>query len=334
MFVTIFSPSRVGIGNRKANPTSVPSVVDLIGQTPLLPLRTWESPVPIWAKCEQFNPGGSVKDRLALAIIEGAEKEGRLRPGDTIVEATAGNTGMGLALVAAARGYRLVCVLPEKMSVDKRAALRCLGAEVIVVPNAPLDSVDNFRQTADRLARDNGWVLADQFRNAHNVRAHYETTGPEIWRQTEGKVAAFVAGIGTGGTITGVGRYLKEQNPTIQVILADPVGSALAEWVQSGSYGADGAYSVEGIGSSQASVITDRAVIDRAFTISDEESYRTARLLHRREGLLVGGSSGTAVAAALRLAKEGGVKGPIVALLADSWDRYFSQPWMRSEVDV
>lgn len=303
------------------------SIVECIGGTPLVRLTSWASPVPILGKCEHLNPAGSVKDRLARAIIEGAEAEGRLKSGDTIVEATAGNTGMGLALVAASRGYRLVCVLPEKMSVDKREALRAMGAEVMVVPNAPLDSPENFRRTADRLAAEHGWVLADQFRNEHNVRAHYETTGPELWEQTNGEIAAFVAGIGTGGTITGVGRYLKEQNPKIQIVLADPEGSALAHWVSTGEYGPDGSYGVEGIGSSRASEITDRDVIDSAVTIGDEESYQTALTLQRKEGLLVGGSSGTAVAAAVQVARSG-VDGPVVALLADSWDRYFSQPWM------
>ncbi|MCA9795723.1 MAG: cysteine synthase family protein [Candidatus Eremiobacteraeota bacterium] len=251
-------------------------------------------------------------------------------PGATIVEATAGNTGMGLALVAASRGYSLVCVMPAKMSVDKRQALAALGAEVMVVPNAPLDSPDNFRQTADRLARERGWFLADQFRNPANVEAHYRTTGPEIYRQLEGAVGAFVAGVGTGGTITGVGRYLKEQGNSL-VVLADPVGSALAEWVRSGEYGPDGSYQVEGIGSSRAPDILERGVIDEAISVSDEDSFATALRLQREAGLLVGGSSGTAVAAALRLARSGRVTGPVVALLADSWDRYFQQPWMRDK---
>lgn len=306
------------------------TILDCIGNTPLVVLSGFDTPVPLYGKCEYLNPGGSVKDRLALAIVEQAEAEGRLGPGATIVEATAGNTGMGLALVAASRGYSLVCVMPAKMSVDKRQALAALGAEVMVVPNAPLDSPDNFRQTADRLARERGWFLADQFRNPANVEAHYRTTGPEIFRQLKGGVGAFVAGVGTGGTITGVGRYLKEHGQTV-VALADPVGSALAEWVRSGRYGPDGSYQVEGIGSSRAPDILEREVIDEAFSVSDEESFATALTLQRRSGLLVGGSSGTAVVAAVRLARSGRVRGPVVALLADSWDRYFQQPWMRDK---
>ncbi|MGE0493355.1 MAG: PLP-dependent cysteine synthase family protein [Vulcanimicrobiota bacterium] len=306
------------------------TILDAIGNTPLVELQGFDTPVPLYGKCEYLNPGGSVKDRLALAIVEAAEAEGRLGPGATIVEATAGNTGMGLALVAASRGYSLVCVLPAKMSVDKRQALAALGTEVMVVPNAPLDSPDNFRQTADRLARERGWFLADQFRNPANVEAHYRTTGPEIHRQLNGEVGAFVAGVGTGGTITGVGRYLKEQGST-RIALADPEGSSLAEWVRTGHYGPDGSYQVEGIGSSRAPDILEREVIDEAFSVSDEESFGTALRLQQKAGLLVGGSSGTAVVAAVRLARSGRVRGPVVALLADSWDRYFQQPWMRDK---
>ncbi len=313
---------------KRRNSAMIDTVVGAIGGTPLVRLHSWETPVPIFGKCEHLNPGGSVKDRLAQAIIEGAEARGQLQPGDTIVEATAGNTGLGLALVAASRGYHLVCVLPEKMSVDKRHALKAVGAEVLVAPNAPLDSPDNFRQTADRLAREKGWFLADQFRNPCNVQAHFQHTGPEIFEALAGEMGAFVAGIGTGGTITGVGRFLKQQNPDIQVVLADPVGSSLTDWVNRGEYGPDAPYTVEGIGSSRASEITDRSVIDSAIAISDQESYQVALTLQQKEGLLVGGSSGTAVAAAVRLANSGTVSKPIVALLADSWDRYLSQPWM------
>lgn len=304
------------------------SIVDQIGLTPLVRLTSWQTEVPIYGKCEHLNPGGSVKDRLARAIIEGAEREGRLKPGATIVEATAGNTGVGLALVAASRGYRLVCVMPRKMSVDKQRALKAMGAEVIVVPDAPLDDPQNFRQTADRLASERGWFLADQFRSLANVTTHREHTGPEIWEALGGEIGAFVAGVGTGGTISGVGQCLKGRNREIDIVLADPLGSSLAGWVENGAYGASTDYTVEGIGSSRASEILDRSVIDVAFTISDEESYKVALTLQRREGLLVGGSSGTAVAAALAYARSGRAKGPVVALLADSWDRYFSQPWM------
>lgn len=306
------------------------SILEAIGETPLVHLKSLQTPVPIYGKCEHLNPAGSIKDRLALALIEDGEERGLLRPGGTIVEATAGNTGLGLALVAAAKNYRLVCVLPEKMSVDKRRALRAVGAEVIVTANAPLDSPENFRQVADRLARDNSWFLADQFRNQANVQAHYDQTGPEIFRAMNGKVGAFVAGVGTGGTISGVGRFLKSKDSRIQVVLADPKGSSLAGWINEGEYGPDEPYAIEGIGSSRSTDIMDRTVVDQAISISDEDSFQMALRLQKEEGLLVGGSSGTAVAAAVKLAQTATVDQPIVAVLADSWDRYFSQSWMES----
>jgi cysteine synthase len=229
-------------------------IVGHIGGTPLVTLgRIGRGlPVPLLAKCEHMNPGGSIKDRIARAIVDDAEARGVLRPGMTLVEATAGNTGVGLALVAASRGYGLVCVMPEKMSVDKRVALAGLGARVVVTVNAPPSSPDNFRNVARRMAEAEGWFLTDQFCNPANVRAHWETTGAEILAQTDGRVAAFVAGAGTGGTLSGVGGRLKAHNPAVRVILADPVGSALADWVETGVLGADGSYAVEGIGGSEA----------------------------------------------------------------------------------
>jgi cystathionine beta-synthase len=307
------------------------SVLDRIGRTPMVRLGRVAAglQVPVLGKCEFLNPGGSVKDRIARAIVDDAERRGVLRPGATLIEATAGNTGVGLALVAAARGYRVVCVLPEKMSTDKRSALAALGVEVIVTPNAPPDSPDNFQNVARRLAAENGWFLTDQFVNAANPRIHYDTTGPEILAQCDGRVGAFVCGVGTGGTISGVGRFLKEQVPGVRIVLADPAGSLLAHQVDKSLPNVDAPYLVEGIGGSKVPAVLDLAVIDAAEVISDEESFATAGRLLREEGLLVGGSSGTAVAAALRVARRGDLKGPVVALLADSWDRYYSQPWMR-----
>jgi cysteine synthase len=312
-------------------------VLDLIGGTPLVPLRRLCAGLPamIWAKCEHLAPGGSVKDRIAKAIVADAEARGTLIPGRgmTIVEATAGNTGIGLALVAAARGYRLVCVMPEKMSVDKRVALEILGAEVRMTANAPADSPDYFRNVVDRLAAEEGWFCADQFRNPANPGVHEATTGPEIDAQTRAlagaPVAAFVSGAGTGGTISGVGRHLKRRDPATQVHLADPIGSGLAGWVETGTPGEDGAYAVEGIGGSAPPANLDRSVIDGALQISDEESFAVTRRLIREEGLLVGGSAGTNVAAALRLATSGALRGPIVTVLCDSWDRYLTRPWLR-----
>jgi cysteine synthase len=307
-------------------------ILDHVGRTPLVPLRHVGADlgVPLLAKCEHMNPGGSVKDRIAVAIVDDAESRGVLRPGATLIEATAGNTGMGLALVAAARGYRLVCVMPEKMSMDKRTALAALGAEVVMTPNAPPESPDNFQNVARRMARERGWFLTDQFCNPANVRAHEETTGPEILEQCGGKIGAFVAGAGTGGTITGVGRFLKKRVPAARIILADPVGSGLARWVVEGVVGPDGSYAVEGIGTSKPPEILDRTVIDGAESIPDDESFATARRLWREEGLFVGGSAGTAVAAALRIAARGTVRDPIVTLLPDSWDRYLSLAWVRA----
>jgi len=220
----------------------VQTILDRIGGTPLVRLTRIGRglPAPILVKCEHLNPGGSVKDRIARAIVDDAERRGALEPGATIVEATAGNTGVGLALVAAARGYRLVCVMPKKMSADKSNALRAMGAKVIITENAPPSSPDNFQNVARRLAEDHRWFLADQFHNPANVRAHEQTTGAEILAQVEGPVGAFVSGAGTGGTITGVGRRLKAADPRTRVVLADPVGSGYADWVETGALGPDG----------------------------------------------------------------------------------------------
>src|SRR5678816_1195053 len=210
------------------------SILDHIGNTPLVPLARVAAglPVPVLAKCEHMNPGGSVKDRIAKAILDDAESRGPLRPGMTPVEATAGNTGMGLALVAAVRGYELVCVMPEKMSADKRVALEAAGARVVITANAPPSSPENFRNVAKRMAKEQSWFNTDQFCNAANVRVHAETTAVEILEQTKGNVGAFVVGAGTGGTISGVGRRLKAVLPGVRIILADPLGSGLAAWVE------------------------------------------------------------------------------------------------------
>jgi cysteine synthase len=306
-------------------------LLEHIGKTPLVPLRRIGAglPVPVLVKCEHLNPGGSVKDRIALAIVEDAEARGVLRPGMTLVEATAGNTGVGLALVAAARGHALVCVMPEKMSVDKRVALASLGAQVVITPNAPPSSPDNFRNVARRMAEEQGWFLTDQFCNPANVRVHEQTTGAEILAQTGGRVAAFVAGAGTGGTITGVGRRLKAALPRVRVVLADPIGSSLADWVETGVLGPDGAYAVEGIGGSEVPENLHRDVLDAAERVGDDESFAMVKRLVREEGLLVGGSAGTNVVAAIRLAARGDLDGPVVTVLPDSWDRYRAKPWMQ-----
>lgn len=307
------------------------SILETIGGTPLVPLERIARglPAPVLVKCEHLNPGGSIKDRIALAIVEDAEARGVLGAGMTLIEATAGNTGVGLALVAAARRYGLVCVMPEKMSVDKRVVLASLGARVVITPNAPPSHPDNFRNVARRMAAEHGWFLTDQFRNPANIRVHEETTGAEILEQTNGRVGAFVAGAGTGGTLTGVGRRLKAALPRVRVVLADPVGSALADWVETGKLGADGSYAVEGIGGGEAPENLHRDVVDGVERVSDAESFAMVKRLVREEGLLVGGSAGTNVVAALRLAARGDSREPVVTVLPDSWDRYRAQPWMQ-----
>lgn len=307
------------------------SVLAHIGDTPLVELARIGRglPVPVLAKCEHLNPGGSIKDRIALAIVDDAERRGLLPAGGTLVEATAGNTGVGLALVAAVRGYRLVCVMPAKMSVDKRQALAALGAEVLVTDDAPPSDPRNFQNVARALAAARGWFLTDQFANPANVEAHAATTAEEILRQVGGPIGAFVAGAGTGGTLSGVGRRLKAADPRVRIVLADPVGSGLAHWVRTGELGPDGRYELEGIGSSKVPANLHRAVLDEAVTVGDAESFAMVRRLVREEGMLVGGSAGANVAAAVRVAARGDLVGPVVTVLCDAWDRYRSKPWLQ-----
>lgn len=311
------------------------TILDHIGNTPLVRLTRLSIDLPnaVLAKCEHMNPGGSLKDRIALSIVLAAEGAGRLRQGETIIEATGGNTGVGLAMVAAVRGYRLVCVLPQKMSLDKRHALRLLGAEVIVTDDAPADDPKNFRQVAQRLAEENGWFLADQFNSPANRQIHYGSTARELLAQTGGTLGAFVAGAGTGGTISGVGRALKEHDPKIQIVLADPIGSRLGGFVTHGRLGdEDGKYELEGMGGSTVPKTFDASVVDRVEPVRDEDAFSMTLRLIREEGLMVGGSSGACVVAALRIARDETLRGPVVTVLADSWDRYWSKPWMQESV--
>jgi len=298
------------------------SILQAIGHTPLVKLRRLsEGLAPtIVAKIEAQNPGGSTKDRVAVAMIAEAEKSGRLRPGGTIIEATAGNTGVGLAMVAAVKGYRCIFVLPDKMSSEKVALLRAYGAETVITPTAlPPDSPDSYAGVADRLAREiPGAWRPNQFTNLSNPEIHYRTTGPEIWDQTDGKVTHCVGGIGTGGTVSGVGKYLKERNPDIKMIGADPEGSIL-------SGGAPGGWKVEGIGEDFVPKTFNSQMVDDWVRISDAESFHTAREMARKEGILVGGSCGTALAAGLRYARRLTSDDFMVIICPDTGRNYMSK---------
>jgi cystathionine beta-synthase len=306
------------------------SVLDLIGDTPLVRLNHVARHVKptLLAKLEYLNPGGSVKDRIGIRMIEDAERRGLLRPGGTIVEPTSGNTGVGLAMAAAIKGYRTVFVMPDKMSAEKIGLLKAYGAEVVITPTAvPPDSPESYYRVADRLARETpGGFQPNQYYNQANPETHYNTTGPEIWSQTDGTVTAFVAGVGTGGTITGTGRFLKEQNPDILVVGADPEGSIL-------SGGDLRPYKVEGIGEDFWPGTFDPAIIDRWIRVRDRDSFRCARRITREEGILVGGSAGTALYAALQVAQELDESAVMVLLLPDSGRSYlskvYSDQWMQ-----
>ncbi|HVB71736.1 MAG TPA: cystathionine beta-synthase [Acidimicrobiales bacterium] len=305
------------------------SPLELIGRTPMVRLARVGADVrcPVIAKLETTNPGGSSKDRPALTMVEAAEAEGLLGPGSTIIEPTSGNTGVGLAIVAAQRDYKCIFVMSDKMAPEKIDLLRAYGAQVVVCPTAvPPEHPDSYYSTAERLTRETpNSFRPDQYSNPNNTRAHYEATGPEIWAQTKGRVTHFVAGAGTGGTITGVGRFLKEQRASIRVIAADPQGS-----VYSG--GAGRPYLTEGVGEDFWPKNYDPSVVDEVVAVSDADAFATARLVTRREGLLIGGSGGTAVAAALRVAAPLPEDAVVVVLIPDSGRGYlskvFNDTWM------
>jgi cystathionine beta-synthase len=316
------------------------NVIDTIGWTPLIRLHRLTRGIrtPVYGKAEFFNPGGSVKDRIGMPIIEQAEREGKLKPGGTIVEGTSGNTGVGLAIAAALKGYKCIFTMPDKMSQEKVRLLKAFGAEVIVTPTAVApDHPDNYVMMAKRIAEETpNAILANQFYNQANPDAHYATTGPELWEQTEGRITHFVAAAGTGGTITGVGRYLKEKNPKIKIISGDPQGSILAElWRSKGKNKIEGApYKVEGIGQDKLPGTLDLSVVDDYRTVSDRDSFAMARRLTREEGLFVGGSAGLITHIALQVARE--VDSPeacVVTFLCDTGERYLSKlyndEWMR-----
>ena len=313
----------------------VKSNLDLIGETPLLQIaEDYDRPGPlVLAKLEYLNPGGSVKDRIAKFVIDKALAEGRLKKGDTIIDNTSGNTGIGVAMVAAAYGLKTIFTTAAKTSQEKVDLLRALGAEVVITPTeAAWDDPRSCYQTALRLARENGYFHFNQYDNPDNPLAHYHTTGPEIWRQTDGKITHLVAGIGTGGTLCGTARFLKEKNPRVRVIAVDPPGSLFAEYIRSGRSGPTGTYFVEGIGSDMVTKALDPAVIDEVITVSDENSFLTARMLTKRHGILAGGSSGTAAYAAFRMAETAPSESVFVVIFPDAALRYlskcFSDKWM------
>jgi cysteine synthase len=299
-----------------------------IGNTPLIRLAklSAETGCEILGKAEFMNPGGSVKDRAARCIIEDAERRGALRPGGTVVEGTAGNTGIGLAHLCAARGYRCVIVIPETQSQEKMDLLRVLGAEVRQVPAVPYKDPNNYQKIAGRLAQEfDNAIWANQFDNLANRQVHYETTGPEIWRDTAGTLDAFVCSTGTGGTLAGVARFMKERNPAVRTVLADPQGSGLYSFVKTGELKAEGTSITEGIGSSRVTANLEGTPIDDAVRIDDQTCVTMVYRLLREEGLFVGGSTGINVAAAVELAREMGPGHTIVTLLCDRGALYFAR---------
>jgi cystathionine beta-synthase len=305
------------------------SILDTVGHTPMVRLSRLEPELKcrLVAKVETFNPGGSIKDRVALAMIEAAEHDGRLKPGGTIVEPTSGNTGTGLAIAALLKGYHVIAVMPDKMSREKIDLLRAYGAEVVVCPtNVDPDSPEAYYRVADRLTQETGGLQPNQYANPANPQAHYETTGPEIWDQTEGRITHLVAGVGTGGTITGCARYLKERNPEIEIVGADPVGSI---------YSNDEVkpYLVEGVGEDFWPKTFDPGVVDRYVTVSDKDSFLMTRRLAMTEALLVGGSCGLAAQAAVEVARPLDASKLVVVILPDGGRSYlskvFNDQWMR-----
>lgn len=299
-------------------------ITDLIGGTPILKLNNYialnELPANIYAKLEYFNPAGSVKDRIAKAMIDDAEAKGALKPGAVIIEPTSGNTGIGLAAVAASKGYRIILTMPETMSVERRNLLKAYGAELVLTDGAK--GMKGAIAKAEELAQQiEGGFIPSQFTNSANPTAHFNTTGPEIWEDTDGKVDIFVAGVGTGGTVSGVGKYLKSKNPNVKAVAVEPAGSPVL------SKGVAGPHKIQGIGAGFVPETLDTKIYDEIIAVENEDAFATGRTLARKEGLLVGISSGAAVYAATQLAKRPENKGKnIVVLLPDTGDRYLSTP--------
>lgn len=312
------------------------NILENIGNTPLVQLTHINRGIKpiIWAKLEYFNPTGSVKDRMARYMVEDAEKRGLLQSGGTIVEGSSGNTGAALAMIASVKGYRCIITMPDKMSKEKKDFMIALGAEVIITPtDVPPDSPQSYYNVAKRIAAEtpNAWY-PDQYNNPINIEAHYHTTGPEVWKQTGGKIDYFVAGIGTGGTLSGTGRYLKERNANIRVIAVDPEGSVFYEYFKTGKLPHPHLYKVEGIGEDYLVKDVDFSLIDDMIQVNDRNSFLTARRLAREEGIFAGGSSGSALWAALKLAAHLEADKNVVVIIPDSGNRYlskiYSDEWM------
>ena len=314
------------------------TILDVIGDTPLVRLNKVSQGLKptILAKLENLNPGGSVKDRIGIAMIEQAEEKGLLKPGGTIIEPTSGNTGVGLAMVAAVKGYKMIFVMPDKMSEEKRSILRAYGAKVVVTPtNVPPESAEHYTKVAERLTKETlHSYMPNQYENRANPDAHYRTTGPEIWRQTEGKIDVFVCGMGTGGTITGIGRFLKEKKKNLKVVGADPEGSIFYPRYHRHREEPH-QYKVEGIGEDFMPGTMDLSIVDDVIQVSDRDAFRMARRLAQEEGILVGGSGGTAVYAAVKVAEHLPEDKTIVTLLPDTGRNYlsklFSDQWMKEQ---
>lgn len=317
----------------------VDNILQLIGGTPMVRINKLAAPegAELWAKLEHMNPGGSVKDRIALRILDEYESQGLLKPGGTVVEATSGNMGVGLAMACAVKGYRAILVMFDKASGEKQRLVKALGAEVVICPtDVAADDPRSYYSVAERIASETpGAVLCNQYHNPSNADAHYDTTGPEIWEQTAGRIDAFVASIGTGGTITGAARYLKEKNPEIKVWVADPVGSILKVYKETGKITEGQIYLVEGIGDDMVPGALDIELVDEIVNVSDKESFDMARQLACKEGILGGGSAGTNMKVAVEVAAAMRPDQVVVTLIPDTGERYlskcYSDEWMRDK---
>lgn len=313
------------------------NALEMIGNTPMVRVNYLDTGLcQLYLKLETHNPSMSIKDRIAVYMIEAAEKAGEISPGDTLIEATAGNTGLGLAIVAAQKGYALIIVMPDKMSREKLYNLKALGAEVIETrSDVQKGHPEYYQDVAERISKERGAFYINQFENPANVQAHYETTGPEIWQQMDAKLDAFVCGVGSGGTLTGIGRYLREQKSDVELVLADPEGSILAPLINEGKNVNAGSWRVEGIGEDFVPNICDLELASTAYAISDQESFQVVRDVLQKEGLLVGSSSGTMIAAALKYCQAQTEPKRVVTLVCDTGARYlsklFNDEWLAAQ---